>query len=104
MKSAVAVPLSPERSPIEVRRLGRREYEEVLILQEEARAQVLAGGPEQLLIVEHPPVITLGRGAKEAHLRFPRESLVQRGVDAGSPASGWATTSWPRSASAFGTG
>ena len=52
MKSAVAVVSCPEAPPIEVRRLGRRDYEETLVLQEEARAQVLDGGPEQLLLVE----------------------------------------------------
>ena len=49
MKSAVAIAVSSEVSPIEVRRLGRLGYEDTLVLQEEARAQVIEGGPEQLL-------------------------------------------------------
>ncbi len=83
MKSAVAVPLSPELSPIEVRRLGRRDYQEVLALQEEARAQVLAGGPEQLLLVEHDPVITLGRRGDLRHVLTPAAPVlrVSRGGD-----------------------
>lgn len=36
---------------------------------------------DTLLLLEHPPVVTLGRGAKEAHLRFPRASLAQRGIE-----------------------
>jgi len=36
---------------------------------------------DTLLLLEHPAVITLGRGAKEEHLRFPRASLRQRGIE-----------------------
>jgi lipoyl(octanoyl) transferase len=83
MKSAVAIALSPESSPIEVRRLGRLGYEETLALQEEARAQVIAGAPEQLLLVEHPPVITLGRRGDMRHVLAPRAPVlrVSRGGD-----------------------
>jgi len=83
MKSAVAVALSPEVSPIEIRRLGRRDYEEALALQEEARSYVIAGGPEQLLLVEHPPVITLGRRGDMRHVLAPRAPVlrVSRGGD-----------------------
>jgi lipoate-protein ligase B len=34
-----------------------------------------------LLLVEHPPVVTLGRSAKEQHLVVPRPLLAQRGVE-----------------------
>ncbi|HWB52955.1 MAG TPA: lipoyl(octanoyl) transferase LipB [Tepidisphaeraceae bacterium] len=44
-----------------VRDLGLMEYRAARKLQEQAHAAVLAGGSEQLLFVEHPPVITLGR-------------------------------------------
>jgi lipoyl(octanoyl) transferase len=83
MKSAVAVALSPAVSPIEIRRLGRRDYEETLALQEEARSHVIAGGPEQLLLVEHPPVITLGRRGDMRHVLAPRAPVlrVSRGGD-----------------------
>ena len=83
MKSAVAVALSPDVSPIEVRRLGRRDYEETLILQEDARAQVIDGGPEQLLLVEHSPVITLGRRGDMRHVLSPVAPVlrVSRGGD-----------------------
>jgi lipoyl(octanoyl) transferase len=83
MKSAVAVVASPETLPIEVRRLGRREYEETLVLQEEARARVIDGGPEQLLLVEHPPVITLGRRGDMRHVLVPTAPVlrVSRGGD-----------------------
>lgn len=83
MKSAVAVASSPDVSPIEIVRLGRRDYEEALAIQEEARASVIAGGPEQLLLVEHPPVITLGRRGDARHVLRPRAPVlrVSRGGD-----------------------
>lgn len=61
--------------PLQVRRLGRRPYEEVLALQEELLADVAGGGPERLLLLEHPPVYTLGRGADVADLRAAPERL-----------------------------
>ncbi|MBX3028142.1 lipoyl(octanoyl) transferase LipB [bacterium] len=66
---AVAAP------PLQVRRLGRRPYEEVLALQEDLLARVAAGGPETVLLLEHPPVYTLGRGADAADLRGAPERL-----------------------------
>jgi lipoyl(octanoyl) transferase len=82
-KAAVAVASSPEASPIEIRRLGRRDYQETLVMQEEARAQVIDGGPEQLLLVEHPPVITLGRRGDMRHVLVPSAPVlrVSRGGD-----------------------
>jgi lipoyl(octanoyl) transferase len=52
-------------------------------LQEEARAQVIDGGPEQLLLVEHPPVITLGRRGDVRHVLMPCAPVlrVSRGGD-----------------------
>lgn len=37
--------------------------------------------PDTLLLVEHPPTITLGRGAKEKNILFTREQLVELGVE-----------------------
>ena len=41
--------------------LGTLAYRDAWALQERVHADVVAGGEEQLLLVEHPPVITLGR-------------------------------------------
>jgi lipoyl(octanoyl) transferase len=63
--------------------LGRRPYADVLELQREiARARIASDIPQDvLLLVEHSPVITLGRSSKEAHLVASREHLAQRGVE-----------------------
>lgn len=70
------------RRTVHVHRLGTIGYGEAHTLQrrlQEARARGLV--PDTLLLLEHPPVITLGRGAKEENLRFPRESLRARGIE-----------------------
>jgi lipoate-protein ligase B len=36
---------------------------------------------DYLILVEHTPVITLGRRACESHLLMPREEMARRGVD-----------------------
>src|SRR4051794_14022697 len=45
----------------------------------ESRAQGLV--PDTLLLLEHPRVITLGRGAKENNILWPRQTLAERGFD-----------------------
>jgi lipoate-protein ligase B len=54
---------------LEVRRLGLVPYREALALQEElVRRRQAEEIPDTLLLLEHPPVITLGRGASERYL------------------------------------
>ena len=53
---------------LEVGVLGKVEYGDALALQETLVARRLAGGPDVLLLLEHPPVYTLGRGADPRHL------------------------------------
>jgi lipoyl(octanoyl) transferase len=48
--------------------LGRVRYAEAHALQE-------------LLLLEHEPVVTLGKGAKEEHVLLPRADLARRGID-----------------------
>jgi len=53
---------------LEVRRLGRVPYADALALQEDLRARLDRGeGPETILLLEHPDVITYGRGAKDGN-------------------------------------
>ncbi len=59
----------PSVRPLFVCQLGRLEYGAALALQERLVAEVAAGEtPEQVLLVEHDPVYTLGRGADAADL------------------------------------
>jgi len=53
-----------------VRNLGTCPYADTLVLQEELVARKIAGDPyDYLLLLEHEPVYTLGRGADAADLR-----------------------------------
>jgi lipoyl(octanoyl) transferase len=63
--------------------LGRVRYAETAALQERLRAAILDGDEdaETLLLLEHEPVITLGRGADRAHVLASAEHLRTRGVD-----------------------
>ena len=57
------------------------EYREAWAVQEAAHAEVLGGGEERILLVEHPPVITLGRRAGVIrNLVATPEQLAARGV------------------------
>ena len=62
-------------------RLGRIGYADALALQEALlEARCAQSIPDTLLLLEHDPVITLGRGAKQEHVLASRESLAQQGV------------------------
>jgi lipoyl(octanoyl) transferase len=71
-------------NPIEIRRLGMLGYGEALALQrqlvEERRADAI---PDLLLLVEHPPVLTLGvRGdGGRSHILATPETLAARGIE-----------------------
>lgn len=61
--------------------LGRRPYGEVLELQRAMAAERIAGTRvDTLLLVEHDPVITLGRSSTPAHLLADDRLLSARGV------------------------
>ena len=55
-------------APLEVRRLGVMDYSEAWRLQRELAEERIAGGPDTLLLLEHPPVYTAGKRT-EAHER-----------------------------------
>ena len=63
--------------------LGRVAYGEALELQRAvARARIAGTIPQDvLLLVEHAPVVTLGRSSKDGHLIASPEFLAQRGVE-----------------------
>ncbi len=67
---------------LHVRWLGRIGYREAWQLQHElVRARAAGEIPDQLLLLEHEPVLTLGRQADESHVRVSREELARRGIE-----------------------
>ncbi len=73
----------PIASPLAVVDLGVMSYGEALELQRAVARARIAGSIEHdvLLLVEHPPVITLGRASKGAHLVASDALLATRGVE-----------------------
>jgi lipoyl(octanoyl) transferase len=62
--------------------LGRRDYASVLALQEQTHAARIRGEvPDTLFLVEHDPVITLGRAAKQEHVLATPEHLAALGIE-----------------------
>jgi lipoyl(octanoyl) transferase len=62
--------------------LGRVDYSTALSLQETVVSLVKAGRVGQtLLLLEHPPVITLGRNAEAENIVASRESLARQGIE-----------------------
>ncbi|MGH7567329.1 MAG: lipoyl(octanoyl) transferase LipB [Gemmatimonadota bacterium] len=65
-----------------VRRLGQVGYHEAWALQRELVAARGTGGiPDTLILLEHPPVITLGRSGTADHLLGSEAELRGRGVE-----------------------
>jgi lipoyl(octanoyl) transferase len=65
-----------------VQDLGTMRYRDAWAVQEAAHAEVLAGGTERILLVEHPPVITFGRRpGVDRHLIASEEQLASLGVE-----------------------
>lgn len=63
--------------------LGRRAYGDVLELQRDLCKKRVAGELDQdlLLLVEHDPVVTLGRSTRASSLPLPRKLLEARGLE-----------------------
>jgi lipoyl(octanoyl) transferase len=69
-------------APLDVRLLGRALYLEVFRLQEElAEARRHDRVPDTLLLLEHPPTITLGRRTAQAQVFASSEQLALEGVE-----------------------
>jgi lipoyl(octanoyl) transferase len=62
--------------------LGVRPYREVWALQHDLHEAVREGRKSDTwIVVEHPPVVTLGRQAKRENVLFSREQLAARGIE-----------------------
>jgi lipoyl(octanoyl) transferase len=63
--------------------LGMIAFDDALRVQEEAVAEIAAGGEERLLLLEHPPVYTIGSGGQIGNLIDPAVTAVRvnRGGD-----------------------
>jgi lipoyl(octanoyl) transferase len=63
-------------------RLGMVEYTEAVALQERLRERVRDGElPDLMLLLEHPPVYTLGRRSQPGELPLGEEHYRARGID-----------------------
>lgn len=73
--------MNAEGTDVTVHRLGTVEYDDGLKLQDALqRAHRDGTGGDTLLLLEHPPVITLGRGAKAFNVLATAEQLAAQGV------------------------
>jgi lipoyl(octanoyl) transferase len=71
-----------EGRPAQLCDLGIVPYTDALELQRTLHAQRVAGAiPDTLLLLEHPPVITLGKAFHPEHLRYAREFYAQQGIE-----------------------
>jgi lipoyl(octanoyl) transferase len=68
-------------APLEVRWLGRIDYREAHRLQKKLVDERAAGRiADQLLLLEHPPVLTLGKHSDPAHILATSDELGRRGI------------------------
>jgi lipoyl(octanoyl) transferase len=71
----------PPVASVRVVRVGRLSYEEGLSLQADLVTNRRAGLiPDTLALLEHEPVITLGRGADPSHVLLDKKQLVEKGI------------------------
>ena len=67
-------------SALDIRWLGRVDYAEALALQQSLRDALLDGrGDQAVLLLEHPDVITLGRGARSDTMLLSESELLEAG-------------------------
>src|SRR5262249_12548899 len=75
-------PVTAQQRVCEVRFCGRVAYADGLALQQQAVENLRDGaGGEQLFLLEHNHVFTLGRGAKGANILASRDYLAAEGIE-----------------------
>ena len=75
--------LGPRPSALVVRRLGLADYEPVWREMQRFTAARSADTPDELWLLEHPPVYTLGLAARSEHLRRRETGIAAIKVDRG---------------------
>ncbi|MEP7158198.1 MAG: lipoyl(octanoyl) transferase LipB [Chloroflexota bacterium] len=74
--------MAGQAQALEVHWLGRVPYREAWQTQHDLAAARRAGDiPDQLLLLEHPAVLTLGRTSDEKHVIASRAELERRGIE-----------------------
>jgi lipoyl(octanoyl) transferase len=63
--------------PARVRQLGLVPYREAWDVQRAVAAEVAEGAPDTILLLEHPPTVTLGRRTDEGELHIPEDAEVE---------------------------
>jgi lipoyl(octanoyl) transferase len=80
--SAMSTQACQPRRVCEARWLGIVQYGDGLLMQEHAVERLRSGeAPEQLLLLEHPHVFTLGRGADSSNILADQQQLLTRSVE-----------------------
>jgi len=78
----MVTPASQARRIYEARWLGLVSYDDGLRLQERSVERLRSGdAPEQLLLLEHPHVFTLGRGADSSNILADQQQLQSNSVE-----------------------
>src|SRR5262245_24030000 len=78
----MSIPGSKPQRVCEAQWLGVVPYDEGLHIQERAVERLRSGeAPEQLLLLEHPHVFTLGRGADSSNILADRQQLESNSVE-----------------------
>ncbi len=71
----------PAPAALALLRLPEIEYGEALDLQRRLLEERRSGSrPDTLVLLSHPPVVTVGRGAAEGHVLVPEPELRRRGI------------------------
>lgn len=74
-------PPHPDDAPLEACWLGRIDYREAHALQKRLVEERASGDiGDQLLLLEHPAVLTLGKNSDPAHILATDDELVARGI------------------------
>ena len=76
------MPDTERRALLQVRWLGRVPYQDGLALQGDLVARRRTGDiPDQLLLLEHPHVVTLGTSSREEHVLLSHDEMEAKGIE-----------------------